>query len=159
MINRILAIEVALCFGLAVVLTPTSAQFNLDNINKGLGDLGNALSNSVVGMIGKLGQCGVKLNNDELKVCQKEVEDNWKAETDVKKQGCCKVISAQRCLLDNAKKHCTEDEYQSTERTLKKPTDTNCVTYQETPALCGSAAIVPLVSFIVISILAVINIQ
>lgn len=110
-----------------------------------------------------LGQCGANVaQNDKFTQCKEKVTDNWKAETNVKKQTCCKPMAFLDCTLETAKEVCSESDFKKFETTQKNAlrfSDTSCMLYRESPSMCGTSALLPVISIIVFSIVAVLRIS
>ena len=112
---------------------------------------------SELGNLANLGQCGMNVNNDpEFKNCKQKVTENWRLQTDMKKQSCCKPMDFLTCSIDTAKKMCSESEANSiktTQEGIISKVDTLCTAFRENPSLCGTNAILPLLSLIIGSLL------
>ena len=118
---------------------------------------------SELGQFAQFGQCGISINNNEnFAKCKEKITDNWKADSDPKKQVCCKPKAFVDCTLETAKEVCSESDYKNVEKVQKTALavgDTSCVVYRQTPSICGTCALLPVLSMIVILCVAVLRIS
>ncbi|XP_054166945.1 uncharacterized protein LOC128964380 [Oppia nitens] len=143
--NLLMTIEILLISLLAMSNTIAG-----DNILSNLADLAN------------IGNCGLRVSESEdLKQCKQKVTEDWKLETDVKRQACCQPIAFLDCTLKIAKSVCNDQEYQQmskVEKSTVQQADTSCLIYRQTPSLCGTNTILPIFSFIITLALVVVTI-
>ena len=96
---------------------------------------------SQLGDFAKFGQCGLNVNyNEKFEKCKEDVNSYWRAETDPKKQECCKPMAFVNCSSDTAKGICSENEYKNMEYVQKATLKLglkSCDPYLDNPSMCG----------------------